>query len=78
MAAPLGWLLRDYRRYKAYRLRVAELLAAAGLDPAHFSEAETQRLENAVRRCFFKQRPHQYAVARCWLRRVSGNQAPDS
>ena len=60
--APLGWLLVDYRRYLAYRLRVAELLAAAGLDPADFTEAKTDRLENAVRRCYFKRKPQEHAA----------------
>lgn len=54
VVAPLGWLLRDCQRYKGYQLHIAVLLHAAGFDPADSTEAEMQRLENVVRRCYFK------------------------
>ena len=54
--------LGDYRRCLEYRAQVAELLADARLDPADFNEAETDRVENAVKRCYFKRRPRQDAV----------------
>lgn len=63
LVAPLGWPLLGCPRYLAYRLHVTELLAEAGLDPANYSPAETQGLENTERRCYFKRRSHQDAAA---------------
>ena len=45
VAVVFGLLVRDYRRYLRYRHSVAGMLAAAGLDPEAFGEAETRRLE---------------------------------
>ena len=57
LVAMLGWLVRDYRRYLRYRHSVAVMLADAGLDPDAFGEAETRRLESAVRRCYMRRKP---------------------
>lgn len=58
----LGWLVRDYRQYLRYRYHVALMLADAGLDPDVFREAETRRLEGAVRRCYMHRKPASLAA----------------
>ena len=62
VAAVSGWLVRDYRRYLRYRHSVAVMLADAGLDPEAFGEAETRRLEGAVRRCYMRRKPASLAA----------------
>ena len=60
--AILGWLVRDYRRYLRYRHSVALMLADVGLDPEAFEEAETRRIEGAVRRCYMRRKPASLAA----------------
>ena len=62
LVAVVGWQVRDYRRYLRYRHSVAVMLSDAGLDSDAFGEAESRRLEGAVRRCYMRRKPASLAA----------------